>query len=300
MRLKRLRRRGGGVVDRRGSTGFGGGTSRMGLPVGGGVIGGGAIGIVLLVVIVALQVCGGSSGGFEIPGLPGGLGTATGSAGATGPPPDDSLGDFVDAVTDDVQITWDDDIFAPAGREYRDTAVVLFADRTASDCGIANQSMGPFYCPADGTVYLEQSFFEELSRRFGAPGDFAQAYVIAHEIGHHIQSLLGIEAKVRQQQRANPDEANELSVRLELQADCFAGVWGHSAAARGVLEDGDLEEALGAAEAVGDDTLQQQTQGRVRPDTFTHGTSAQRVRWLRRGLDSGDPSSCDTFKAREL
>jgi uncharacterized protein len=301
MRLKRLRRRPGGVIDRRGRSGFGygGGTSRMGFPVGGGVLGGGAIGIVLLVVVVALQFCGGSSsGGFQIPGLPGGLGSATAGTGPTGPPPDDSLGDFVDAVTDDVQITWADDIFKPAGRQYRDTNVVLFTDRWQTGCGPANASMGPFYCPADHKVYLEQSFFQQLSRRYGAPGDFAQAYVIAHEIGHHVQWLLGIEQKVEQEQRANPDQANQLSVRLELQADCFAGVWGHSANARGVLEQGDLEEALNAAAAVGDDRLQQETQGRVRPDTFTHGTSEQRMTWFRRGFDTGDPANCDTFSAQ--
>jgi uncharacterized protein len=269
----------------------------MGFPVGGGAIGGGAIGVVLIVVVLALQFCGGSSsGGFGIPGLPE-LGAATGAEGATGPPPEDSFGRFVDAVTDDVQIMWDEDIFAPAGREYRDTGVVLFNDRVDTACGAANQSFGPFYCPGDHLVYLEETFFGELSRRFGAPGDFAQAYVLAHEIGHHVQSLLGVEARVRDQQRANPDQANELSVRLELQADCFAGVWAHSAAARDVLVEGDLEEGLNAAAAVGDDRLQQQTQGRVRPDTFTHGSSEQRVTWFRRGFESGDPADCDTFGA---
>jgi predicted metalloprotease len=295
MRLRRLRRRGGGLIDRRGARFGGGGVSGMGFPVGGGALGGGAIGIVLLVVVLAFQVCGSSGGAFGIPGLPGGLGTATGATASTGPQPTGSLGDFVDAVTDDVQITWDEDIFGPAGRTYQDTAVVLFHERFNTGCGVANPSAGPFYCPADHRVYLEESFFRQLTQRFGAPGDFAQAYVIAHEIGHHVQSLLGIEEDVRRQQQAKPDEANELSVRLELQADCFAGVWGHSAAARDVLQPGDLQEALNAAAAVGDDRLQREMQGRVRPDTFTHGTSEQRMTWFRRGFDSGDPADCDTF-----
>ena len=234
MRLNRLRRRRGGVIDRRGSSyggGFGGGG---GFPVGGGVIGGGAIGVLLLVVLVAFQFCGGSDGGFGIPGLPGDLGGAeaapTGSSGPAGE--NDPLKEFADAVSDDVQIMWDEDVFRPAGREYRYTDIVLFTQRTPSECGVANANIGPFYCPADHLVYLDGTFFRELDRRFGAPGDFAQAYVIAHEFGHHIQTLLGTEAAVTRESRAHPDEANELSVRLELQADCFAGVWGHSAAAR--------------------------------------------------------------------
>jgi predicted metalloprotease len=301
MRLNRLRRRRGGVIDRRGQSyggGLGGrgGLGGGGFPVGGGVLGGGAIGIVLLVVIVALQVCG-SSGGFDVPGLPGDLGGANSApSGATGPAGSaDSLRTFVDAVSDDVQITWDREVFQPAGRSYRYTDVVLFTQRTRSGCGVATADIGPFYCPADHLVYLDGSFFRELDRRFGAPGDFAQAYVIAHEFGHHVQSLLGIEADVQRESSANPDQANELSVRLELQADCFAGVWAKSAYGRGALEAGDVQEALDAAAAVGDDRLQQQAQGRVDPDTFTHGTSAQRMDWFRRGFDSGDPNDCDTF-----
>jgi uncharacterized protein len=298
MRLNRLRRRRGGIIDRRGQS-WGGGFGRsrgMGMP-GGGVIGGGAIGVLLLVVVIAFRFCGSDGGGFGIPGLPGDLGgastAATGSSGPAGS--NDSLREFVDAVGDDVQITWDEDIFRPAGRTYRYADVVLYTGRTDSRCGAATSSIGPFYCPADQRVYLDGSFFKELEQRFDAPGDFAEAYVIAHEFGHHVQWLLGIEQKVEQESRANPGEANALSVRLELQADCFAGVWGHSAYARGVLETGDLQEALDAAAAVGDDRLQRQGQGRIDPDTFTHGTSEQRMTWFRRGFDSGDPDDCDTF-----
>jgi predicted metalloprotease len=155
--------------------------------------------------------------------------------------------------------------------------------------------VGPFYCPVDEKVYLDLSFFDELAQRFGAPGDFAQAYVIAHEFGHHVQHLLGIEQRVRQMQESRPGAANQLSVALELQADCFAGVWGNSTSQRKLLEQGDVEEGLAAASAVGDDRLQAQATGTIRPDTFTHGTSAQRAQWFRRGLESGDPNSCDTF-----
>jgi predicted metalloprotease len=294
MRWRRLRRRSGGVVDRRGqrfSPGLGGlgGLGGLRLPVGGG------IGIVLLLVVVfAFQLC--SGGGFGIPGDPlDDLGGAQAPAGASGPEPQDRPAQFVDAVFDDVQIMWEQDVFGPAGRRYEDTSIVLFTDRTGSGCGVASSATGPFYCPADGLVYLDLGFFRELERRFGAPGDFAQAYVIAHEVGHHVQTLLGTNAAVQRESRENPELANELSVRLELQADCFAGVWAASVYERGILEPGDIAEGLAAAEAVGDDRIQEQTQGRLDPETFTHGTSEQRSTWFRRGLDSGDPASCDTF-----
>ena len=300
MKLTRLRRRRGGVIDRRGQRGFGlggGSGTGFGLPMGGGSIGG-AIGVVLLFVVLAFQFCGSEGGGFGIPGLPGDLGGVDAApTGGSGPEPTDDLGTFVDALSDDIQITWDQDIFRPAGRTYRYTEIVLFTQRTNSGCGAATVGIGPFYCPADHLVYLEEGFFRELDQRFGAPGDFAQAYVIAHEFGHHIQSLLGIEADVQEQSRVNPDQANELSVRLELQADCFAGVWAKSVYDRGVLEEGDIDEGLKAAAAVGDDRIQEQTQGRVDPDTFTHGTSAQRQTWFRRGFDSGAAEDCDTFAA---
>ena len=172
---------------------------------------------------------------------------------------------------------------------------MLFRDAVDSQCGMGQSAMGPFYCPPDQRVYIDLSFLDELKRRFGAPGDFAQAYVITHEIGHHVQNLLGIERQVRAQQQRNPGAANDLSVRMELQADCFAGVWGHSTGQRQILEQGDLEEGLNAAAAIGDDRLQRESSGRVSPESFTHGSSAQRVEWFRRGLSDGKIESCNTF-----
>jgi predicted metalloprotease len=215
--------------------------------------------------------------------------------GASGPIEEGSLADRVDAVFDDLQTTWEQDIFRPAGRAYEETGLVLFTDRTNSGCGAASSATGPFYCPADGLVYLDLGFFRELAHNFAAPGDFAQAYVIAHEVGHHVQSVIGTSAAVQRESREDPSAANELSVRLELQADCFAGVWGASVYERGILEPGDVEEALAAAAAVGDDRIQRRTQGRIDPETFTHGTSEQRARWFRTGFDTGDPEACDTF-----
>jgi predicted metalloprotease len=184
--------------------------------------------------------------------------------------------------------------------QYQPPRLVLYTEGAESGCGFGQSAMGPFYCPNDQRVYLDLSFFEELGSKFGAPGDFAQAYVIAHEIGHHIQNLAGTAEKVHRLQQTNPGDANALSVRMELQADCFAGVWARDASSRQLLQPGDMEEALAAATAIGDDRLQKQSQGRVVPDAFTHGSSAQRVRWLKIGLDSGDPNSCDTFSARQL
>jgi predicted metalloprotease len=292
MRLKRLRRRPGGVIDRRGRRfpiGRGGGAGRS---VG---VGGGAIGVLLLVVFFAFQLCGDDGFGIPSPGDLGGVEEAP--SGLSGPDPDAKLVEFVDAVFDDIQITWEQDIFGPAGRRYEDTRLVLFTDRTQSGCGVASSATGPFYCPADELVYLDLDFFRELEQRFDAPGDFAQAYVLAHEVGHHVQTILGINQDVQRRSREDPQIANELSVRLELQADCFAGVWGASAYSRGVLQPGDIEEGIAAAEAVGDDRIQERTQGRIDPETFTHGTSEQRVRWFRVGFDTGDPEVCDTFDA---
>ena len=183
---------------------------------------------------------------------------------------------------------------------YRPARLVLFWDETTSGCGDAAASMGPFYCPADERVYIDLGFYRELASRFGAPGQFAQAYVIAHEVGHHLQHLLGTEERLRAAQRRDPSRRNALSVRLELQADCLAGAWGRSAQERRLLDPGDLEAGLGAAAAVGDDRLQQAASGRVRPEAFTHGTAAQRARWFRRGFDAGDLAACDTFGAGEL
>jgi predicted metalloprotease len=210
-------------------------------------------------------------------------------------PEEEELVDFMSFVLDDAQATWSQ-ILARDG-VYQNTRMVLFRGAMQSACGFAQSATGPFYCPADQKVYLDLSFFDELRRRFGAPGDFAQAYVIAHEIGHHVQTLLGIESEVRQAQGARPGQANQLSVRMELQADCFAGVWGHSTAQRGILEGGDVEEGLNAAAAIGDDRIQKMSRGRVMPESFTHGSSEQRVRWFRRGLTSGRPEDCDTFSA---
>ncbi|MEQ8660570.1 MAG: neutral zinc metallopeptidase, partial [Gammaproteobacteria bacterium] len=209
--------------------------------------------------------------------------------------------EFMAVVLGDTEDTWQA-LFAAAGQRYQEPRLVVFRDATRSACGLGQSAMGPFYCPADQNVYIDLAFFDELAQRFGAPGDFAQAYVLAHEVGHHVQTLLGISARNHAaRQRASAAEANRLSVRQELQADCFAGVWAHHAnRARSILEQGDVEEALGAASAIGDDRLQREVQGQVVPDSFTHGTSAQRVRWFRTGLDHGTLARCDTFSAATL
>jgi len=206
-------------------------------------------------------------------------------------PEEEERVEFVSFVLDDLQETW-----ARILPDYQPAKLVLFRGAIRSGCGAAQSAMGPFYCPLDQKVYIDLAFYEELHRRFGAPGDFAQAYVIAHEIGHHLQKQLGIEEQVRRLQRARPDAANALSVRMELQADCFAGVWGHSTSRRDILESGDVEEGLNAAAAIGDDRIQRQTTGEIQPEAFTHGSSEQRVAWFRRGLEGGDPNQCDTFK----
>jgi predicted metalloprotease len=217
-------------------------------------------------------------------------GAAPGSVAAA--PGEEELVDFVSFVLDDVQSTWQK--LLPG---YRDAKLVLFREAVESGCGFAQSQVGPFYCPADQKVYVDLGFYEELRRRFGAPGDFAQAYVLAHEIGHHVQRLSGIQAEVRRSQQESPRRANALSVKMELQADCLAGVWGHAAAGRGLLETGDVEEGLGAAAAIGDDRIQRMGGGHVQPEAWTHGSSEQRVEWFRRGLESGDPDRCDSFAA---
>jgi uncharacterized protein len=308
VKLKRMRRRTGGIVDRRGSGGGGtfGFPSRSGgggfgpaggFPVGKGGLGIGTIVLVVLAVFI-LPRCLGSDGlggvlGGALDGF-GGAGTAEPAPSGPGVDPTDPTGRFVDAVADDVQLVWGD-IFAGAGKTYEPTRVVLFTGGTSSACGQASAATGPFYCPADRLVYLDASFFDELERRFGASGDFAEAYVIAHEIAHHVQTVLGINGRVQQESRDDPSLANELSVRLELQADCFAGVWGRAAQAAGILEPGDVEEGLNAAAAIGDDRIQGSTGGRIDPESFTHGTSEQRVAWLRTGIQVGNPDACDTF-----
>jgi len=214
---------------------------------------------------------------------------------STSPRGHDDLRDFVATVLADTEDTWRA-LFSRMGREYRDPRLVLFNGAVQSACGIAGAATGPFYCPQDQKVYLDLDFFRALRERFRAPGDFAQAYVIAHEVGHHVQKQLGISDRVMAERRRGGSQANAASVRLELQADCFAGIWAHHAErTRHILEAGDVEEALNAAAAIGDDRLQRQTQGRVAPETFTHGTSKQRVQWFTRGIESGDLRRCDTF-----
>lgn len=216
-------------------------------------------------------------------------------------PEEQELSQFVAVVLADTEDTWNS-IFSAEGQQYQEPALVLFSGSVRSACGQASSAVGPFYCPADQQVYLDLSFFRDLKTRYGAPGDFAQAYVIAHEVGHHVQTLLGISNKVQQAgQGKNKVQANALSVRQELQADCFAGVWGHAAQTeRQMLDPGDLVEALTAATAIGDDRLQKQAGGQIVPDSFTHGSSEQRVRWFRKGFESGDINTCNTFTAQQL
>ena len=272
-------RRSANVEDRRG----------MGRPL---ALGGGLLGLVGLVLSLLLggdpsQV---PTGPNEDPGYGG-----SGPAAATDPQQDRAK-DFVSVILADTEDTWPA-LLQPLDVQYEPPRLVLFSDAVQSACGFAQSAVGPFYCPGDHKVYLDLGFFDELAQRFGAEGDFAQAYVVAHEIGHHVQNLLGLSDRVRSmQQRTDQAGANALSVRLELQADCFAGVWAHHAnKQRQLLETGDVEEGLRAASAIGDDTLQKRARGRVQPESFTHGSSAQRVRWFKQGLDTGDVKGCDTF-----
>lgn len=298
MRWRRSRRS-ANVEDRRG------GMARAGLPIPGIRIGrgrggrAGGIGILGLLVVLGLSFALGIDpmlllGGGGQPPVP--------VPQRAGPPPaDDERAAFVAAVLGDTEDTWHA-LFRDMGRAYEEPTLVLFEGGVSSACGYAGSAVGPFYCPADRRVYLDLGFFDELSRRFGAPGDFAAAYVIAHEVGHHVQTLLGIAREVREARaRADTRTANALSVRQELQADCFAGVWAHHAERlRDLLEEGDIEEGIRAAEAVGDDTLQRRSGGAVVPDAFTHGSAEQRVRWFLEGWKSGEPAACDTFRAPQL
>ena len=272
------------------------------MPSGPVLAGGGGLGVLLLVIVIRLL------GGNPEPLLeqmqkaappPPRAGQADGGAAAKA---DDEGKKFVAVVLADTEDVWSELFPENFGREYKEPNLVLFSGRVDSACGMATAAVGPFYCPADSKVYLDLTFYDELKRKFKAPGDFAQAYVVAHEIGHHVQKLLGISDEVhRKQQRLSKSEANELSVRLELQADFFAGVWAHHAQKlKDILEPGDVREALRAATAIGDDALQRQAQGYVVPDSFTHGSSEQRVRWFTRGFETGDVSQGDTFKASDL
>jgi predicted metalloprotease len=274
------RRQSGNVEDRRGATG--------GKMVGGGI---GVIVIALLVMVL---------GGDPMSVLSG-AGQGSSVAAPAGPGIDDESREFVSVVLADTEDVWKD-LFKKMGRTYQEPILVLFGGQVESACGYADAAVGPFYCPADNKVYIDLAFYADLKDRFGAPGDFAQAYVIAHEIGHHVQNQLGTSRKVQQMKgRVSQEEYNQLSVRLELQADFYAGVWAHHAhRTKGVLEPGDLEEALRAAAAIGDDRLQKQAQGYVVPESFTHGTSEQRMRWFQKGWESGRVEDGDTFTARRL
>jgi uncharacterized protein len=216
-----------------------------------------------------------------------------------GTDPQGRLVEFLSFVHDDLQQYWLG-VFSEAGLAYEPASLVLFDSATRSGCGLSTSDIGPHYCPIDGDIYLDLDFFRELRSSFGAPGDFAQAYVLAHEVGHHVQNLLGVMSDVRSAQQQDPGQANELSVRVELQADCFAGVWGFSTFERDLLEEGDLEEGLRAAAAVGDDRIQERATGTTNPETWTHGSSEHRARWFQRGFESGDPNACDTFSTDDL
>lgn len=278
------------LEDERGSSGGGGG--------GFGGFGGGKLGIGGFIVVLLLSLV------FHrnFFALLGGGGAPAGAPASQAAPVQETQEEkdqveFVKFVMNDVQDTWEK-TFAQNGKTYRHAKLVLFRDSYPSGCGYAQSAMGPFYCPADEKVYIDLAFYKELKDRFGASGDFAQAYVIAHEFGHHVQNLLGISGKVEQAQQAHSGQAKPLSVKLELQADCLAGVWAHSTDQRKLLQEGDIDEALNAASAVGDDRIQKETTGRVNPESWTHGSAAQRSHWFKTGFDSGKIESCDTFNSQ--
>ncbi|MDX2157729.1 MAG: neutral zinc metallopeptidase [Hyphomicrobiaceae bacterium] len=323
MRYDQNDRESSNVEDRRGESGgspFGRGGMRIPIPMGGG--GRGGFSLTTLLIIGALMLFfgvnpldilrgGGGGGGievpqlprvdpgarnspFEIPGLPGSGGRQVGGS-------EDEMKRFIGRVLADTEDVWNR-VFKAFGRSYKEPKLVLFSGAFPTACGTGQAAMGPFYCPLDQKIYIDLSFYDELKRRFRAPGDFAQAYVVAHEVGHHVQTLLGIAEKVQQaKSRMSQREANQVQVRMELQADCLAGVWAamtHQVKNR--LQPGDIEEGLNAAQAIGDDMIQRQQTGRVVPDAFTHGSSAQRVKWFRKGLETAQVQECDTFNARDL
>ncbi|MEN3976567.1 neutral zinc metallopeptidase [Emcibacter sp. SYSU 3D8] len=291
----RGRRESSNIEDMRGQ----GSTGRRGLRMPGSGGGGGKLGIIGTIVVVLAGLYFGVDPSVFLGG--GGAPQAPAHTVDTSSPEARDSRAFVATVLADTEDTWHR-IFGLMGRSYEEPKLVLFSGSVQSACGFAQSATGPFYCPGDQKVYLDTSFFDELGSRFGAPGDFAQAYVIAHEIGHHVQTLLGISRQVASlRAQASQREGNALSVRQELQADCFAGIWAyHARRSRDLLEAGDIDEALTAATAIGDDRLQKQAQGHVVPDAFTHGSSAQRVRWFRQGMQTGTMDACDTFNAREL
>ncbi|MFN8570516.1 MAG: neutral zinc metallopeptidase [Gemmatimonadaceae bacterium] len=274
------------IEDRRGASGGG----MRGMPGGAGRLGLGGMVILLILSLVFKQDF------FSLlSGAAPGPSAGETSAPVRSTPQEDSLVQFVSFVLDDAQSTWAK-MFAASGKSWTNAKLVLYRDATQTACGFGESASGPFYCPGDQKVYIDLGFYDELRSRFGAPGDFAQAYVLAHELGHHVQNLLGTDAQIRRLQRSNPGAQNALSVRLELQADCYAGVWANNTAQRDLLQQGDVEEGLRAASAVGDDRLQKQATGRVNPDAFTHGSSRDRMDWFQRGYQSGQVASCDTFK----
>lgn len=280
------------VEDRRGMGGGGGGFG----------LGGRSVGIGTIVIALVGSYFLGVSPTTIINILSGGGGpVAVQEAPAQRPPADDRMAKFVSTVLADTEDTWTE-LFRAGGNNYVKPKLVLFSGSTRTACGIGQSATGPFYCPADQEIYIDLSFYRTMQERFRVSGEFAQAYVIAHEVGHHVQTLLGISGKVDSaRRRASQAEGNALSVRLELQADCFAGVWAHHAnRSRNILEQGDIESALKAASAIGDDNLQKQSQGHVVPDSFTHGSSAQRVRWFTKGIETGRINDCNTFDARQL
>jgi predicted metalloprotease len=289
-------RRGSTNVEDRRTAGGG-----LRIPTGGtGRAGFGGIGFLIIIVVVSLlfgvnpmtllEGLGGGPGGGQQP-----------QSEAPLPPASDEMAQFVRVVLADTEDTWSKVFKEEFGEAYSEPRLVLFAGGIRSACGFAQSATGPFYCPGDSRIYIDLAFYEELKRRFKAPGDFAQAYVIAHEVGHHVQNLTGILPEFnRIRQRVSQTEANELSVRVELQADCLAGVWAHDTARKGLLDEGDIEEAMNAAAQIGDDAIQKRTQGYVVPESFNHGTSAQRMRWFRTGYESGSIAACDTFSASRL
>ena len=296
VRFRKPTQRSGDMIDRRGAGG--------GRP-GGMAIGAGGGGVAIIIAIL-FAIFGGGGDGGGLGDILNQLQPATTGATETNPldpatDPQAEMADFMSVVLDDNQALWTD-IFTQGGRQYQNAELILFTGFTDSGCGGADSRMGPHYCPLDNRVYLDLEFFEELQSRFGASGDLAPAYVLSHEIGHHVQNLLGIDDQVRDLQQQSPGEANELSVKMELQADCFAGIWASTVFVGQLntgedlaLDPGEISEALEAAAAVGDDRIQETIQGRVDPESFTHGTSEQRQRWFQTGYDSGDPNACDTF-----
>lgn len=271
------------VEDRRGSSGGG--------------FGGGGLGIVGIIFLLIISLITGRNyiGSYLAGG--GAVSTSSSNRPVNASPAEEHSAQLVSYVLDDVQQTWEKILPEQTGKQYRRAKLVLFRGYTQSGCGVAQSQTGPFYCPADEKVYIDLGFWDELRRIGGSTADFAQAYVLAHELGHHVQNILGIERQMRQLSAQNPSQQNPLSVRLELQADCFAGIWGHSAAQRGKIDQADVQAGLSAAAAVGDDHIQKMSRGAVSPESFTHGTSAQRQNWFTRGLQQGEVSACNTFQS---